>query len=1283
MIYPVIGPRILCALLIVFFCTGFVGAAEQSGDDQITPAETTPITTTVNATPETLNQSGSAIAPPPKEILPAAGLGNTSTEPAEEPDDTGISTESFDTKRQSYTCRLHADFIANPLTGTTPLTVHFTDKSTSVCTDTEVIAWDWDFGDGGISHLNSPSHVYKKAGSYDVKLTYRDSEHSDTYTRENYITVTAPDPTVTGIAPATGVNTMPIAITDLAGMNFITGATAMLTPMNVAPVHKGSISNGTGGALLFSPQDVVVSGNYAYVTSAGSNALEIVDVSDPANPVHKGRIKDESGGAWLYTPNNVVVSGNYAYVTSWGDNALEIVDVSNPANPVHKGRIKDGTSKAVLKGPIGIFVSGNYAFVASFYGNALEIVDISNPARPAHKGSITTGTGEALLDVPVSVVVSGKYAYVTSRDSNALEVVDVSDPANPVHKGSITDGTGGALLKRPAGVFVSGKYAYVTSIGSNALEVVDVSNPTNPVHKGSITDGTGGALLKEPMDVVISGNYAFVTSATRNALEVVDVSDPANPVHKGSISNGTGGALLKGPAGVFVSGKYAYVASTSSNALEVVDTGTIPATDVSVVSPAQITCTFDITNRVAGSYTVAVTNPDGSFAALPGGFTVTAPVPVEANVIPFGNTAQITRWPSHTDYSMVGGASAIRRDGSIETFIGGTDLSGTDWIQVTNNAALNRDGTIVIWTSPVGVRQNAVTETLGGTGKNYIAISQYNDWMLAIYEDSTGTNWLDVIGDTSACPAIRTDKPTGSGWIWVSAGPTHALALKSDGTLVAWGDNSYGQLDLSANQTYERVEAGDGFSIGITDSSSTQSGRLGHGGSIYAAGKDDYGQVSGMNNLPPGDYIAITAGSTRSAALTHDGTIVMAGEAWSGTLPPTGQDYTDIALGPDYGFVIKDAGPELTITGPLSPGQPVSCLEHDLLGAENLIIPYGSTIEHTNHEVTRIIRPDGSELGWANDREAEVLWTPWGDEAITTNVLIIPNSSHLNSTAKDIVTLKNAPSGRMDETQANILTLIYRYSKQTHTSAFHKSGDTSCTVPAPNWVEWATMSTSSIPNFYSFNTKWVIPNNPSNYAVGSIPSDGTQRTAVSTWNGIERTSGDGLIQAVPAWNWWYNADSENFDGKWSWAIWGKDSTHSLTWLTPPKAISAGDSFAATYWIDASTSTSTTWGYNAGKSGSLTTDYWTTSDLTQDNAEMEVAEEAYLFREKFSAKSTKQESQYFPSNTKFTNFIIQDTSGKTYTPSFSSCVADDWSKSISTLKVEVSTNPYAITLHTTS
>jgi len=90
-------------------------------------------------------------------------------------------------------------------------------------------------------------------------------------------------------------------------------------------------------------------------------------------------------------------------VTSQYGNALEIVDVSDPAAPVHKGIIVNGTGGALLDEPYSVYVSGNYAYVASANSNALEIVDVSNPAAPVHQGSIVKGTGGALLDSPRSV----------------------------------------------------------------------------------------------------------------------------------------------------------------------------------------------------------------------------------------------------------------------------------------------------------------------------------------------------------------------------------------------------------------------------------------------------------------------------------------------------------------------------------------------------------------------------------------------------------------------------------------------------------------------------------------------------------------------------------------------------------------------------------------------------------------------------------------------------------------------------------------------------------------
>ena len=48
----------------------------------------------------------------------------------------------------------------------------------------------------------------------------------------------------------------------------------------------------------------------------------------------------------------------------------------------------------------------------------------------------------------------------------------------------------------------------------------------------------------------------------------------------------------------------------------------ISGTTVSVVSPTQITCTFDLTGKVVGAWNVVVTNPDNQSGTLANGFTI-------------------------------------------------------------------------------------------------------------------------------------------------------------------------------------------------------------------------------------------------------------------------------------------------------------------------------------------------------------------------------------------------------------------------------------------------------------------------------------------------------------------------------------------------------------------------------------------------------------------------------------------------------------------------------------
>jgi PKD repeat protein len=79
-----------------------------------------------------------------------------------------------------------ADFSGSPTSGDAPLTVDFTDLSS------DATSWSWDFGDGGSSTAQNPSHTYDAAGTYTVSLTATNGCGSDGETKTDYITVTEP-----------------------------------------------------------------------------------------------------------------------------------------------------------------------------------------------------------------------------------------------------------------------------------------------------------------------------------------------------------------------------------------------------------------------------------------------------------------------------------------------------------------------------------------------------------------------------------------------------------------------------------------------------------------------------------------------------------------------------------------------------------------------------------------------------------------------------------------------------------------------------------------------------------------------------------------------------------------------------------------------------------------------------------------------------------------------------------------------------------------------------------
>jgi PKD repeat protein len=68
----------------------------------------------------------------------------------------------------------------------------FTDGSSDP--DGNVVAWNWDFGDGGNSSQQNPTHVYNTSGSYPVKLRVTDNDNDQSPEVQQTVTVNDPPP---------------------------------------------------------------------------------------------------------------------------------------------------------------------------------------------------------------------------------------------------------------------------------------------------------------------------------------------------------------------------------------------------------------------------------------------------------------------------------------------------------------------------------------------------------------------------------------------------------------------------------------------------------------------------------------------------------------------------------------------------------------------------------------------------------------------------------------------------------------------------------------------------------------------------------------------------------------------------------------------------------------------------------------------------------------------------------------------------------------------------------
>jgi hypothetical protein len=185
------------------------------------------------------------------------------------------------------------------------------------------------------------------------------------------------------------------------------------------PVHAGSIFDNNpscpaSDCALNGAWDIKVIGNYAYVVSYISGGIQILDISNPAAIVHVSTFLDNdsscpSSNCGLAGAHSIEISGNYAYVTSNTDDALQIIDISNPAVPTHIKTIYK-SANVLLDGAGDISITGGYAYITSYVDNALQIFSLSSLTTPtANIGNLASDdiTIWRDLNVGANAVIGG------------------------------------------------------------------------------------------------------------------------------------------------------------------------------------------------------------------------------------------------------------------------------------------------------------------------------------------------------------------------------------------------------------------------------------------------------------------------------------------------------------------------------------------------------------------------------------------------------------------------------------------------------------------------------------------------------------------------------------------------------------------------------------------------------------------------------------------------------------------------------------------------------------
>ena len=661
-------------------------------------------------------------------------------------------------------------------------------------------------------------------------------------------------------------------------------------------------------------------------------------------PVGLGNVTAVSAGRYF----NLALSGNGS-VTAWGDNTYGQSTVPAGLNPVigiaagsyHALAVQsDGTvvawgdsSSGKTAVPAGL--SGVVA-VAAGYSHSMALKSdgtvVAWGDNTYGQSSVPAGLGN------VVALVAGDYHSMAQKSDGTVVAWGLNTsgqatvPSGMSHVKQISAGGYHSLVLRDASldvalpIITTGPATITCAVGYTATFSVTATGAllTYQWQKNgvSIAGATASILaLTTSAQLTDAGSYTVVVSNSVGSV----TSDPAvltvmpNPTinsPRNVLSPGQALNLSVTPAGT---GPFSYQWKKNG----------IPLTGATGAS-------FSLTNvgySDAGWYTVEVT--DGT------GFTARTFAFVQF----VSRTPQLKSW------------------GAVPTLTTGTNSVAAISAGTFLALMLETNGTVVASSPPPGLRNFGQTLVPGGLS-NAVAVAAGRSLGLALKADGTVTGW-GTFGSTTVSGtiagltnivavaaswydglALRADGTVlGIAGASVPANLTNVvaisdgsyggnyLALKADGTVVAWGTNPYAQSSVPAGLgNVVAVSAGDGWSLALKAD-----------GTVVAWGSNANGQCNvpfGLNNV-----VAISAGENHALALKSDGTVVAWGASTSGqiSLPASLTKVYQITAGYNFSLAMRDNTADVT---------PI------------VTVPPASQTVQAGHPVTFSVTATGSFLGY-------------------------------------------------------------------------------------------------------------------------------------------------------------------------------------------------------------------------------------------------------------------------------------------------------------------------------